>query len=241
MERHELPEVLYKNIDAVKPYPLNVEPVKEMINITAFFPGGKGLWMEEESEDLPSILVLGQDFSTVKQYEDMLVGKASDLESPTWRNLIKLFNEAELDLKECYFSNVFMGLRDTEKMTGEFPGFKDKSFVARNVEFLSFQIETIKPRVIIALGKYAAEMLTYLPQSDLSCWSKWKALREANNGLKFDVTFSNHNCTCIALEHPSMRNSNVKRRVYGKYKGHEAEVEMLKEVVRTKHTSISFA
>ena len=91
-------------MDVVKLYPLSVKPVKEMISITEFFPGGRGLWMEEESEDLPSILVLGQDFSTVKQYEDMLVGKASDLESPTWRNLIKLFKEAELDLKECYFS-----------------------------------------------------------------------------------------------------------------------------------------
>lgn len=125
-----------------------------------------------------------------------------------------------------------MGLRVSDKMTGEFPGFKDKHFVDRNVEFLSFQIEIIKPRVIITLGKYAAEMLTYLPGTDLDSWSKWKALREANNGIKYDVKFNNHPCTCIALEHPSMRNSNVKRRVYGNYKGHEAEVEMLKEIVR---------
>ena len=83
MKRSNLPEVLYKNIDIVKTYPFNVEPVKKMINITAFFPGGSGLWLEEETKDFPSILVLGQDFSTVKQYEDMLVGKASDLESPT--------------------------------------------------------------------------------------------------------------------------------------------------------------
>ena len=232
MKRNELPNILYKNIDIVKPYPLNVEPVKEMINITAFFPGGRGLWLEDSTDEFPSILVLGQDFSTVKQYENMLQGKASDLESPTWRNLIVLFKESNIDLKECYFSNVFMGLRVSDKMTGEFPGFKDKGFVDRNVEFLSFQIETIKPLVIIALGKYAAEMLTYLPGSDLNSWSKWNALREANNGIKFNVKFNNHTCTCIALEHPSMRNSNVKRRVYGNYKGHEAEVEMLKEIVK---------
>lgn len=232
MKRNELPDVLYKNIDVVKPYPLNVEPVKEMINITAFFPGGSGLWSEEKTKDFPSILVLGQDFSTVKQYEDMLVGKASDLESPTWRNLIKLFREADLELKECYFSNVFMGLRDTVSMVGEFPGFKDKGFVDRNVEFLSFQIETIKPHVIITLGKYTAEMLTYLPGTDLKVWSKWKALREANNGIKFEAKLNNHTCTCIALEHPSMRNSNVKRRVYGDYCGHEAEVEMLREIAK---------
>ncbi len=232
MKRYELPNILYKNIDIVKPYPLNVEPVKEMINITAFFPGGSGLWLEEETKDFPSILVLGQDFSTVKQYEDMLVGKASDLESPTWRNLIKLFKEVGIALEDCYFSNVFMGLRDTVSMVGEFPGFKDKGFVNRSVEFISFQIETIKHRVIITLGKYAAEMLTYLPGMDLNSWSNWKALRKADNGIKFDVKFNNHTCTCIALEHPSMRNSNVKRRVYDNYKGHEAEVEMLKEIAK---------
>lgn len=232
MKRNKLPYVLYKNIDIVRPYAIRVEPVKEMINITAFFPGGRGLWLEDSTDEFPSILVLGQDFSTVKQYEKMLEGKASDLESQTWRNLIKLFKEVGLDLKSCYFSNVFMGLRDTDKMTGTFPGFKDKDFVNRNVEFLSFQIETIKPRVIIALGKYAAEMLTYVSESDLNSWSKLQALRVPNNGLKFDVKFKNHSCTCIALEHPSMRNSNVKRRVYGNYSGHEAEVEMLKEIVK---------
>lgn len=232
MKRYELPDVLYKKIDVVKPYPLNVEPVKEMINITAFFPGGRGLWSEEETKEIPSILVLGQDFSTVEGYEKMLKTEATELESPTWRNFIVLFKEASIDLKDCYFSNVFMGLRVSDKMTGEFPGFKDKGFVDRNVEFLSFQIETIKPRVIIALGKYAAEMLTYLPQSDLNSWSKWMALREDNIGIKFDVKFSNHNSMCIALEHPSMRNSNVKRRVYGNYKGHEAEVAMLKEIAK---------
>ena len=100
MKRNELPNILYKNIDVIKPYPLNVELVKEMINITAFFPGGRGLWLEDSTDEFPSILVLGQDFSTVKQYENMLQGKASDLESPTWRNLIKLFKEASIDLKE---------------------------------------------------------------------------------------------------------------------------------------------
>lgn len=65
----------------------------------------------------------------------MAEGNKADLNSPTWKNLIRLFDEADVDLKKCFFSSVFMGLRDTENMTGEFLGARDKDFVNRNLEF----------------------------------------------------------------------------------------------------------
>lgn len=235
MKRDELSKLLYKNIDVVKPYPNMVKPVDEMIDITAFFPGGKGLWFEEYSELFPNILVLGQDFSTVDGYNKMLRNELTDLECSTWRNLIILFREVNIDLRECFYSNVFMGLRDTKSMVGKFPGFKDKDFVKRNVDFLSYQIETIKPSVIITLGKFAAELLTKLSESDLESWMKYSALRVPNVGLKTNIHFKEHVCTCVAIEHTSMRNSNVKRRRYvngkGEHCGNEAEVEMLKDAI----------
>lgn len=202
-----------------------------MLNETAFFPGGRGLWTGDSSGIFPSILVLGQDFSTVKVYEDMKIGLVKDLNSPTWKNLIKLFNEARVDFKKCFFSNVFMGLREIQEMTGKFLGGKDKEFVKRNLSFLSFQIETIRPKLIITLGRPASEMISKLSTPDLDCWKAGKALSSPNEGFKRDVSFKDHLCHCIALEHTSMRNSNVKRRVYGKYTGHRAEVEMLKEAM----------
>lgn len=69
----------------------------------------------------------------------MLEGNKADLDSPTWKNLIKLFNEAGLGLHKCFFSNVFMGLRDTNSMVGKFSGARDKDFVNRNPDFLLFQ------------------------------------------------------------------------------------------------------
>ena len=217
----------------VKPYPNMVKPVDAMINITAFFPGGKGLWLEEDSEVFPRILILGHDFSNVKQYKKILRNEATDLEGATWRNLIKLFNEAGIDLKDCFFSNVYMGLRDTESMTGEFPGSKDEDFVKRNIEFLSYQIDVIKPKVIITLGIPSSEFLVKL-SSDLECWKDGNALRVSNIGLQKNVRFKDNVCTCVALEHTSMRYSNVKRRRYvnnsGEHCGNDAEVEMLKDV-----------
>jgi hypothetical protein len=51
-------------------------------------------------------------------------------------------------------------------------------------------------------------------------------------GIKLILAFNGHVCRCVALEHTSMRNSNVKRRVYGEYRGHEAEVEMLRDALK---------
>lgn len=232
LRRQDLPEVLFQKLQELGEYPDRAEPVEKMLDITAFFPGGRGLWLEVDSTVFPSILVLGQDFSTVKAYEAMVEGNKADLNSPTWKNLIKLFDEADVDLKECFYSNVFMGLRDTDKMTGKFPGARDKDFVNRNLAFLLFQIETIKPKLVITLGRPASEMVGRLSRPDLDSWDKGKALSIPDNGYKTNINFNGHVCRCVALEHTSMRNSNVKRRMYGKYKGHEAEVEMLRDAMK---------
>lgn len=231
MKREELSQKLFKNMNLVEPYPNLVARIDTMIDKTAFFPGGKGLWKEEESEVFPSILILGQDFSTEKEYVRMLQNKVNDIDGPTWRNLKKLFIQADVKLMDCFFSNVFMGLRKTDSMTGKFPGFKDKEFIKRNIEFLLFQMDTLKPKVIITLGKYSAEFVASLTD-DLKCWRNYKALREADIGLKKDVVINGNIITCVALEHPSMRNSNVKRRQYKGFIGNEAEVMMLKDAIK---------
>jgi uracil-DNA glycosylase len=230
MRREELSQKLFKNINLVEPYPNLVSGIDKMIDLTAFFPGGKGLWKEEESEVFPSILVLGQDFSTEKEYVIMLQNKVNDLGGSTWRNLRKLFMEADVELLDCFFSNVFMGLRKTDSMTGKFPGFKDQEYVSRNIGFLLFQIDTIKPKLIITLGKYSAELVSKL-SDDLNSWRNNKALREPDIGLKKDVEINGNILTCVALEHPSMRMSNVKRRRYKDFVGNEAEVRMLKDAL----------
>lgn len=235
MKRHQLPGLLFDQINMVKPYPDKVVRVNEILDVTAFFPGGKGLWLEDNSNIFPDILVIGHDFSTVNYYTKMLENGQSEINSPTWRSMRKLFNDADLDLNRCFFSNIYMGLRDTDKMTGVFPGSKDKDFVKRNFEFLKLQVSTVKPKVIITLGMPASINLALLSEQLVEEWSKGKALSRANNGLKRDVIIDVHSYVCVSLEHPSMRNQNVKRRIYenerGKYSGNEAEIEMLKDAL----------
>jgi len=236
MNRHQLPEYLFNQIHIVEPYSDKVKPVNEMMDVTAFFPGGKGLWLEENSKIVPDILVLGHDFSTVTAYNKMLVSGENEINSPTWRGMRNLFKDSSVDLNRCFFSNVYMGLRDVVSMIGVFPGSKDKEFRKRNQDFLSIQILTMKPKVIITLGIPASINLSFLSEQLKEDWSKGKALSSPNNGLKRNVWIDDHEYVCVALEHTSMRNPNVKRRSYvnerGNYVGNEAEIEMLKDALR---------
>ncbi|MBP1920418.1 uracil-DNA glycosylase family protein [Youngiibacter multivorans] len=235
MNRYQLSQILFEQTKIIEPYPDKVKPVAEMVNVTAFFPGGKGLWLEDNSNIFPDILVLGHDFSTVDYYNKMLETGQSEINSSTWRAMRKLFNDTDSDLNRCFFSNVYMGLRDADKMTGVFPGSRDKEFVKRNLEFLKTQISTMNPKVIITLGKPASINLSLLSAQLIDEWSKGKALSNPNNGLKRNAIIDGLSYVCVALEHPSMRNQNVKRRRYenefGVYTGNEAEIEMLKDAL----------
>lgn len=230
MNREELSRYLFKKTELIEPYPELVAPISTMLGVTAFFPGGYGLWKEEASDVFPSVLILGQDFSTEDEYILMLQTGKNEINGPTWRNMRKLFSEAELNLSDCFFSNIFIGLRKTKSMVGKFPGSKDKLYVSRCLDFMALQIKTIEPKIIVTLGKYPSELLS-LVSEDLNSWKNGKALSDPNNGFKERVNINGHICTCIALEHPSMRNSNVKRRIYGDKKGSEAEVAMLREAL----------
>lgn len=233
MKREEIPEILFNKINEfIKSSPANVATVRKMVETTAFFPGGKGLWLEKDQKDInPDILVLGQDFSHIEYYEEVLRGKKKDTDGATWRNLIKLFEQAEIDLNRCFFSNVFMGLRVSDIMTGNFPGIKCKNYIEESVKFLLFQIETTKPKVIITLGKNPADILSKLGSKELDIFKNGNALKIKNEGLKLNVCIKGHKCNVVALEHPSMRHLNIKRRQYKDLTGNDAEVTMLKYAV----------
>ena len=56
----------------IPPYPRAVVPVPEPIVGTAFFPGGLGLWLDEDDgvQQFPKeVMVVGQDFNTVTTYQ----------------------------------------------------------------------------------------------------------------------------------------------------------------------------
>lgn len=190
-----------------------IEPIEARVqDKIAFFPGGNGYFCEVGKAD---ILVLGQDFSTVAYFEDFRDNpRKQDTTGPTWRNMLELFKEANIDLRRCFFSNVFMGLRPGDKMTGKSPVYKNKTLLEENVSFLREQISVIHPKVIITLGKYPVDMLLRAEnKKDHKVSSSVTKITEIET-----IELEGNKYIWVALVHPSMRNLNVRSR---KYKGHE--------------------
>lgn len=239
MERKDLPEVLFEKMnEIVDYYPIQVKSVEGMLDQTGFFPGCRGLWQQVPSDEFPSILVLGHDFGNIKYYDDLVAGRQVDMAGNTFKNLITLFDEAGIKLSKCFFSNVIMGLRDTTDMTGKNPGNSDKLFMGKNLEFLAYQIETIKPKLIITMGQYATKMLGSLSIKDLKAWSDFKQWgdisKDGNSLIKENVNINNHICSCVAIEHTSVNRLNVIGKKYNRvkiYENYDAEVRMLEDVL----------
>ena len=230
-EREDIPKRLFNLINRVEPYPNDVEPVDKMLDGIAFFPGGKGLWCKEKCTIFPKILVLGQDFSTVDYFNKIKVKLKSDLDSPTWKNLLELFKFAGINPCNCFFSNVFMGLRKSNSMIGKFPGAKDPHFYKRNVEFLKIQIEITKPAIIIVLGSIPAKMISEL-SDDLKPWSENKSFSyydKKNLSYIENAKFTDHKSICIRLLHPSFRKLNLKYRYFEGSNKCDVEVMLLKK------------
>ena len=111
----------------VAPYPPGVLAVPGPIARTAFFPGGLGLWLEADDTLQPfpkDFMVVGQDFNTLATYERARKCGSEVNSSATWRNLRTIFMKFNVSLTDCFFTNIYMGLRAVGPETGRFPGVR---------------------------------------------------------------------------------------------------------------------
>lgn len=213
----------------------------ERIAGTAFFPGGSGLWLPDENLELPpmpigKVMVLGHDFHSLRAYQQSLARGVEDLQGPTWRNLLSLLKRANISPTDCFFTNAYMGLRESNSAIGQFPGSRNPAFVALCQNFLAEQICILRPRLILALGRYVPSILAPL-SDDLKPWHRRKTLSEldaAQVPLIHNVRFGENQdvvATTVALTHPCLWSANVGRRRYRSESGGNAELLMLKEAL----------
>ena len=236
---------LNKKLRAVEPYPAGICSFPEQVKGTTFFPGGQGLWFEASQEEMPNfprngVMVLGQDYDTLASYKNTLaLSKNGNIhpakKSPTWTNLLNFLKDKDVDIppQDCFFTNLFMGLRESGKSTGTFPGAKDKKFVHRCLDFLETQITIQRPSLILTLGNIVPYFIAERSET-LAPWRKCRTFAEYDKQgpVMHDVRFQNipnYPCSVVILTHPSMRLANVGRRKYGEIKGNKAEIAMVKE------------
>lgn len=236
--------VLFRHMNTgtnrVTPYPAGVVTVPEQIEDTSFFPGGSGLWCQGMSEaptfPLGGVMILGHDFHSEEGYEWAKENVAANLETPTWRHLQPLLKTSEVCLADCFFTNVFMGLRTGTATTGQFPGATDQAFVGRCQKFFVHQVNTQRPRLIVALGAHVPSFLAPLSRQ-LDGWRTARTFRQRDEedlSLVPDVQFDGSDvaCTVVSMVHPSYRPSNISRRRWRGEVGDAAEIGLLREGLR---------
>lgn len=224
-------------------YPAGVVAVPKPIPGVAFFPGGYGLWRPDVSQPLPAlpvggVMVLGHDFHSVAGYrESMKRGRESETQ-PTWRGLLSVFGRAGIDPAECFFTNVYMGLRAGRATTGRFPGASDAPFVDHCIDFLRVQLAEQRPSLVLTLGMNVPPLLARL-SPDLEDWSAGSGIKHLDEAgsVRTVVRFPeipDFSTTAVALIHPSLRHASIRLRRYEGHVGDEAELAMLRAALASR-------
>jgi uracil-DNA glycosylase len=230
MEKREI--VIFERLwqemrSAVSPFPEGVADVPEPISGTAFFPGGLGLWLHENgsgASPIGQIMIVGQDFNSEKVYEQARRDGTEVHRSATWKALQKLLLGSDISLEQCFFTNLYMGLRHGGgPETGRFPGARDEHFVQRCLAFFIKRLEVVRPKLILTLGVEPFRVLaTHLfpheraPKTLTACVEIYRS-----------VPLTHGSVTVVALTHPSFYDANVWRRKYAGLSGAEAEKAMI--------------
>jgi uracil-DNA glycosylase len=219
-------------------FPKGVVPVPEPIRGTAFFPGGLGLLLDESRDPQPEgrkVMVVGQDFNSVATYRKAQEEGSEVGTSQTWRNLARVFAELGIELGQCFFTNFYMGLRESAPETGRFPGARDEAFVQSCARFFARQMEVVRPPVIVCLGLAPLQALgkevfgLQVPNTLSECVDVYDGL-----STPFGSPGPHGRVALVALIHPSLYFANVRRRRFQGYCGREAERAMIQQVMTGK-------
>jgi hypothetical protein len=233
-------EILWAEHAPPSGYPPGVIAVPERIPGLSFFPGGYGLWrpsLEDPAPPFPiaGIMILGHDFHSEKGYEASAARGYESPTQPTWLNLRALLEGVSIPMKDCFFTNIYMGLRVGAKTTGPFPGANDRIFSEHCSRFLRRQLQIQRPHLVITLGKYVPRFLARL-SSDLRSWENASGFSQLDEvgPLQRNVRFDDSPpvVPCVAaLTHPSLRNANVRWRAYRGAVGDAAERMLLRDAM----------
>jgi hypothetical protein len=225
---------LRERLARIAPYPSGCVGFegRPVMNGTAFFPGGDGLWKPLPGDDpgFPSsgVLVLGSDFGDVTWYDTQFERKVAyrqELGGATWRGLLKLVDLARIPRAELFCTNGWPCLREgSDSVKGGIPGARDRDFTARCIDFLRFTLQQMEPAVIVPLGLAPTALVAMLEPGALAPWIGARSWREVDRmpiGHLGEISV-------VPVVHPSMPN----RRHRVAAKTIEQEAELLKVAIK---------
>jgi hypothetical protein len=175
---------LRRRLSSIAPYPLGCEGFepRQLMNGTAFFPGGDGVWKSKGSEDVAfpvgGVLVLGSDFGDVVSYDAQFKidrGCRHEVDGKTWGGLLKLVERASIPYDELFCTNAWPCLRSgSRRVKGGIPGQKDWCFTERCIQFFLQTVYLMQPRLIVPLGKGPTRFVGRSVRNAWASASRWK-------------------------------------------------------------------
>lgn len=230
-----------------------IDKTTDQIPGLGFFPGGDGLWKNQGSsvpvsESPKTIMVVGSTFGCTRYFEQLrkkgpLAEEARGKD--TWGNLPPPIKRR---METCFFTNAYPGLLrgDSNVDVELLPAELDSVYMAESQAFFAKQVECIKPRLILLLGKlplfvFGAARLRELGWWKLlnrksGCLESFRALDESGKSFIRDGVRiqPEHPCGVAVLLHPCKRNMNLSKRSLA-YAGPDPESEFLEDVIRKTH------
>lgn len=172
-------------------YPVGMCPSPFRLVGQGFFPGGDGLWRNETdlgassqgSLALAGITFLANDFGTLGSYMKL---RSKGYENPlTWKHVKQRVLRADLPQSNTFFTNAVMGLRTDGPALGKRDWANKPLFGRFCEEFLEFQIQTLKPRLVVVLGPVARSTLEYLTGAKTSTTEMYPVMKIAGHTATF--------------------------------------------------------
>ena len=151
-----------------EPYPKGMCKFPGRLPGQGFFPGGDGLWRDDSRLNEPSngrvavggAAFFGNDWGTRSSFAK--ISEKGSKNVPTWRHLKSRIGKAGIPSNRVFFTNVIMGLREEGTALQARDWQADQRFSDFCLEFLRFQLDFLKPKVVVAMGSKAQEQFNRL-------------------------------------------------------------------------------
>ncbi len=173
----ECSESIRRAKDGIAPAFAGITPVKQQLSGLGFFPGGDGLWKEPHSESpvLQSprtIMVVGSTFGCkdyLGELLKMLPVPEENYKKGAWGSLpAPLIRHRN----KCFFTNAYPGLLNGKNNNDPElrPAELDPTYLSQSRDFFCLQVETVKPRLILFLGKLPEFTLSEVRLKEMGWW-----------------------------------------------------------------------
>lgn len=230
-------EVFRRRLESLPPerYWPGLVPVTGHLQGTAFFAAAAGLRVPPGGRGLPpfprgGVMFVGNNLDSERDFLDRLASGNAHGDPPdmmdTWKALYPLLDAADLDPGDCFFTNAYVGLIAGPNAEGDPKVRPGCDFDQWCAAFLGLQLETMRPRAVVALGRTARRAL--------GRWlgvQSWRAGTAPTPGYVV-LELGAHRAAGIALVHPSGHSRNHWRIRYGDRTGFAAEARLLYEATR---------